>query len=690
MTTFAISTIFRGVDQMSGVFAAMEQNGSAAFKRIEDSATARFDHINSVIKKTGAGFGYVGAGMVAVGGAMTAGLVDATREANQFYKGVAEVSTLIKGMSLKEVEGKFGPLLLDLSRAYGQSAGQVTKAAYQAISAGVDATVGDLGDFLKVAAGAATAGVTTIEVAVDGLTSVVNAYGKSNINAKQAADLMFQSVVGGKTTFEELSAALFHVVPIAAANKVSFNDVTAAIASMTAQGTPTKVATTQMRQMIVELSKSNTAAAKTFRQLSGKAFPDFMAAGGSLADALAVMESGAQKTGKRMGDMFSSVEASQAALQLTGVGARKFASDLEAAKNSAGSADAAFAKMSESSAFKFEQMEAAINRIKIKIGGRLLPIIDKYMPDMLAFADSIVGLIDDGTVRNIALAAGALTAVGTAFLFVSAGLTATSAALALVNAGLMGPILVIGGTALLFVAAVAAMGISLYYFWDDWVQVWGQITGAASNAVKFLSDLFGLLVAGIMALPNVLMGSLYAVGAMIMRAITLPLKGVLTLAAMIPGAVGEKAAAALSTIEGAQAGLDTGMTGKFAAAGAVYEQEAAPFKASREAAYQSGAGYDRVMGQRTRAADQWALGMAYQGGTERAESSAGFFQPAQHYNSNMAVADTIREREITREKQKLEIEIRGDGAKNAVVGGGSTLDQFNLKKTLAPVSGERS
>jgi len=689
MTTFAVSTIFRGVDQMSGVFAAMEQNGSAAFKRIEESASKRFEHINGVIKKTGAGFGYVGAGMVAVGGAMTAGLVDATREANQFYKGVAEVSTLIKGMSLKEVEGKFGPLLLDLSRAYGQSAGVMTKSAYQAISAGVGATVDELGGFLKVAASAATAGVTDVETAVNGLTSVVNAYGKSNISAQKAADLMFQSVVGGKTTFEELSASLFHVIPVAAANKVSFEEVTAAIASMTAQGTPTKIATTQMRQMIVELSKSNTAAAKTFRQLSGQAFPEFMASGKSLADALKIMESGAQKSGKRLSDMFGSVEAAQAALQLTGTGAQKFAADLDAARNSAGAADAAFSKMSESSAFKFEQMESAINRIKIEIGGRLLPIIDKYMPDMLAFADRIVGLIDDGTVKNIALMAGALTAVGTAFLFVSAGLMATSSALALVNAGLMGPILVFGGTAMLVVAAVAAMAISLYYFWDDWVAVWDQITSAASDAISFLTDLFGILASGIMALPDLLMGSLYAVGAMIMRAITLPLKGVLSLAAMIPGTVGEKAAAALSSIEGVQAGLDTGMSARFVAAGAVYEQESAPFRASREAAFMAGAGYDSDMARRTAAADQWALGMAYQGGTERAAVSSADFVPAEHYNSNIAAATTIREREITREKQKLEIEIKGDGAKNAVIGGGSTLDQFDLRKTLAPVSGER-
>src|SRR5258707_1301082 len=83
---------------------------------------------------------------------------------------------------------------------------------------------------------AAVGGVTSLETAVDGISSTVNAYGDKVITATQASDLMFTAVKVGKTTFDELSKSLFNVNPAAAALGVKFQDVTAALASMTAQG----------------------------------------------------------------------------------------------------------------------------------------------------------------------------------------------------------------------------------------------------------------------------------------------------------------------------------------------------------------------------------------------------------------------------------------------------------------------
>ena len=110
-------------------------------------------------------------------------------------------------------------------------------------------------DFLKIASKAAIGGVTDTETAVDGLTTVMNAFKGQNIDATKAADIMFATVKAGKTDFAQLSASLFNVAPLAAAANVKFQDVSAALATLTAQGTPTSVATTQIRAAIQAIIK---------------------------------------------------------------------------------------------------------------------------------------------------------------------------------------------------------------------------------------------------------------------------------------------------------------------------------------------------------------------------------------------------------------------------------------------------
>ena len=93
---------------------------------------------------------------------------------------------------------------------------------------------------MRIASEAAIGGVTSLETAVDGITSVVNAYGEEAIGAQEASDLMFTAVKLGKTDFESLSAALFNIVPTAASMGVKFEEIAAAMAVMTAQGVPTE------------------------------------------------------------------------------------------------------------------------------------------------------------------------------------------------------------------------------------------------------------------------------------------------------------------------------------------------------------------------------------------------------------------------------------------------------------------
>ena len=248
---------------------------------------------------------------------------------------------------------------LDFSSKMGIASEKVVPALYQAISAGIPKE--NVFTFLETAGRASIAGVTSLETAVDGLTSVVNAYGSDILNVEKASDLMFTTVRLGKTNFEELSKSLYNVIPTASSLGVSFEDVSAALATITIQGTPTSVATTQLRQALVELSKEGSKTDLIFRELAGKSFRDFISSGGDLQSALKLLESNANKTGKSISDSFStsgvptaSVEAGNAVLQLTGKSADTFSSSLNEMNNSLDATNVAFSKMEGDESYQFD------------------------------------------------------------------------------------------------------------------------------------------------------------------------------------------------------------------------------------------------------------------------------------------------------------------------------------------------
>lgn len=295
---------------------------------------------------------------------------EALAETQAFEKGMKEVFTLLPSMT-SSAYGKMEKDALNFGAKVGRQSDEVVPALYQAISAGVPQ--GNVFDFMQVASDAALGGVTDLETAVDGITSVVNAYGADTIDAQQASDLLFTAVKGGKTNFEQLSNSMFNVIPTAASLGIEFGNVTAAMAAITAQGTPTSVATTQLRGMFVELSNSSKKAAQTFERIAGKSFKEFLAEGNNVQDALQLMEAHANETGVGINELFSRVEAGNAALALTGQGTEKFSAELLAAENAAGATSTAAQTMAESLQFTEDKAAAATERFMILVGDALAP-----------------------------------------------------------------------------------------------------------------------------------------------------------------------------------------------------------------------------------------------------------------------------------------------------------------------------
>ena len=292
-----------------------------------------------------------------------------------FERQMNEVFTLLPGIS-QQAMGAMSDQVKTFSTDFGVLPEQVIPALYEALSAGVPPD--NVFDFIAVAQKAAIGGVTDVKTTVDGLTSVTNAYGADVLSVGQASDQMFKAVAYGKTNFEQLSASLYNVVPTAAGLGIAFDQVSAALAAMTLQGVPTSVATTQLRSLFVELSKAGTDTSDTFTRIAGTGFTDFIAGGGTVQEALLLMEEAARQSGVGISDLFGSVEAGQAALALTGNGTEAFSGALDAVSNSAGATDAAFKTMDQGIGRSVDYIKASISVMLTNVGDKLAPTFQVF------------------------------------------------------------------------------------------------------------------------------------------------------------------------------------------------------------------------------------------------------------------------------------------------------------------------
>lgn len=260
----------------------------------------------------------------------------------EFEQAMKEVETISEAAQ-KDFAG-ISSQVFALSEISPDTPVKLAQAYYQIVSAGYDGAEGM--KLLETATKAATAGVTDTQTAADGITTVLNAFKISAEEADRVADVMFNTVKLGKTTFEELSRSLSEVAPLAAASGFSFEEVSGAVATLTKQGIPTSQAMTQIRSAI---------------EATTEVLGDGAAKSMSLQNAFQAIYDKAGGSQNELKKLTGRMEAMNAILAITGPNAEGAAADLAAMSNAAGSAEEAFGRMTESNV---NQWQILRNRIK--------------------------------------------------------------------------------------------------------------------------------------------------------------------------------------------------------------------------------------------------------------------------------------------------------------------------------------
>ena len=397
--------------------------------------------------------------------------------AMDFEDSMAKVSTIADTTQVPIEDLKDG--IMDLSSKTGQSADDLSEAMYQAMSASVE--TGDAVEFLDTAVKAAVGGFTDNATAVDGLTSVLNAYGMEASNVESIANQMLITQNLGKTTFGELASSIGQVTPIAASLGITTEELFSSLAATTAQGLGTSESITALKAAmsnIIKPSKEASEAAQTLgidfsvSALQSKGWIGFLEevreglknASPEYANLMTSVEEGTkkladmEKAGRKNTDeykalkkqvkasskemellaqandstvggfatMFGSVEGLNSVLMLTSEqGMQMYGEAMEEMQTNTTALDEAFAEMDETSKSQLEKVINDIKNLGIEIGNILLPAISSVIGKIREAIQAFSGLSDSQkeTIVKIAAIAAAIGPLLIAFGNVCGGIS---------------------------------------------------------------------------------------------------------------------------------------------------------------------------------------------------------------------------------------------------------------------------
>ena len=296
------------------------------------------------------------------------------KQANEFSAAMGEVNTLLSDntdMPRLTQEAK------NLAAQFGGSPTQQAQSFYQAISAGASSAE-EATSLLTAANKLAIGGVTDVTTAVDGLTSITNAYGIEMGNASSVSDAFFVAMKAGKTTVGELSGSIGKVAATASTAGLSFQETLGAISALTTQGIATTEAVTGLKATLTNILKPSKEASDAAEQLG----IDFSLAGlqskglAGFLDELVTATGGSEE---KMLKLFGSTEALNTIFALTGGAAETFDSILNDMANSAGETDKAFSKISGTMSQKLDVLKGKFAVTGIELGNFIVTASEPFV-----------------------------------------------------------------------------------------------------------------------------------------------------------------------------------------------------------------------------------------------------------------------------------------------------------------------
>jgi TP901 family phage tail tape measure protein/lambda family phage tail tape measure protein len=341
----------------------------------------------------GAAIGALGGSLAAAGGpagiaaaaglAATAGL---TVQSVGNALALEEQSRRLRVMTEDSAALQAGIIALVREQGHLTSTTEATAAAYEILQAGFEKTE-DVVSVLRASTLGATAGFTDVKTVADALTSVINGYGFSTLQASRLVDQMKAATDDGKISMEQYSQSIGRIIPNAAAAKIPFEEINAAISALTAQGVPVESTFAGINQILASVIKPTKEAEEAAEGLKLQFDSQAIATkglGGFLADVAA-------KTGmssKALGQLFSDIDGRKAVIALLNDDLQRFNKSLDNQADALGRT----AEAAEIAIDPIKQFDNAWKDLTSTLGKEALPMITNVVKGMTSLLQTIIDL----------------------------------------------------------------------------------------------------------------------------------------------------------------------------------------------------------------------------------------------------------------------------------------------------------
>ena len=308
----------------------------------------------------------------------------ATRAAAKFQSTMAEVATLIGGDSTAAV-ASMSAAVLDMTKRLPKTADDLGAGLYQVLSAGVEGAANQM-KVLEVSAKAAVGGLTDTFSSVDAITTVLNAYQQSADKATQISDIMFETVKQGKVTFGEIAQNIGTVAQSASLAGISFEEVAAAVATMTKGGTKVEETFTSLNRILLSIIKPTAEAQAAARALGIEWSSTGLRTRG-LGGLMGDLEAATRGNIDALTSIVPDIRSFRAAAVLAGTGAAEYAKQVKNMTSSQGAAQSAFHKINATFNSQFQLLKNRLNKALIETGTIILPELTEAFKILQVKAD---------------------------------------------------------------------------------------------------------------------------------------------------------------------------------------------------------------------------------------------------------------------------------------------------------------
>lgn len=325
---------------------------------------------------------------------------DADKELVQFDSDLRQVFTLAPQLSAG-MRRQLSADTLAIGADIGRLTDETLPAMYQALSLGLPEE--NALNAVAIASDAARAGNAELQETMVLGQSIINAYGADMYDLTQVYDLLFFAIKNGAVTMPELLQGMNDITSVAGEANVRLEDVVSSIIVMTKQGDSFNEAAGLMSNMLTQLQIEGTALGGAFKNAAGVGFREFIAEGGTLAEALELVQQHAQDTGQSLVEMvggdspfYRDQQAMRGTLELTGKHLQEFQDTTAEAQITQGLMAEASNEVADSLEVQQAKTEASTERLKVLVAEGLRPSKEAWLEFKAAVAEGLGDTVASG------------------------------------------------------------------------------------------------------------------------------------------------------------------------------------------------------------------------------------------------------------------------------------------------------